>query len=388
MVITIHGDKRQEQRENAIRKFTKGEIPILIATDIASRGLDFPHVGFVINFDMPKNLEDYIHRIGRTGRCGNKGIALSLMNEGDKPIFHSLNDFLQKNDQDIPIWFETIYAWIKNSSTNNTTTNLNFNDSADSSKPQNPSLRNDNKTHNNITNKLFLGKKHYNNHNPRENSIINNQIYNIYSNNDCESNSYQEYACSYNHEFNLGNDQEIWQRGLNDTYSFQKNFYRNNNFKNNRYNYKYNNRAYNFRQTYFNNYINNLNESYNFIGETGRDNMINQTSFNHLEFPTEISRNITYDQLAFSENNEFQEMETPSHNNIYKDSTMNYNLNFNNNGDKILYKPLNNCMINYTTNNLPKEFLLEENNFHRNNKEEEKDVDEPTGNTWIGHTDN
>ena len=67
-VLAIHGDKPQIQRQEAIRLFSNGEVPILIATDVASRGLDFPNVSYVFNFDMPKNIEDYIHRIGRTGR--------------------------------------------------------------------------------------------------------------------------------------------------------------------------------------------------------------------------------------------------------------------------------------------------------------------------------
>lgn len=77
--VAIHGDKPQTKRQEAIKYFSIGEVPILIATDVASRGLDFPSVSYVFNFDMPNNIEDYIHRIGRTGRVGNKGTAISFL---------------------------------------------------------------------------------------------------------------------------------------------------------------------------------------------------------------------------------------------------------------------------------------------------------------------
>jgi ATP-dependent RNA helicase DDX3X len=105
-VIGIHGDKIQIERQNAIKKFSSGEIPILIATDVASRGLDFPNVSYVFNFDMPKNIEDYIHRIGRTGRVGNKGKAISFYNSNNKQIGFSLVKELKKANQKIPDFLE------------------------------------------------------------------------------------------------------------------------------------------------------------------------------------------------------------------------------------------------------------------------------------------
>ncbi len=82
----IHGDLRQRRREAVIRAFRKGVSRILVATDVAARGLDIPHIKHVINFDLPQCPEDYIHRIGRTGRAGMEGFALSyvLPNEGGK----------------------------------------------------------------------------------------------------------------------------------------------------------------------------------------------------------------------------------------------------------------------------------------------------------------
>ena len=85
--------------------FTKGDVPILIATDVASRGLDLPSVSYVINFEMPTNIEDYVHRIGRTGRVGNSGIAISFVNEGNKQIIKDLYFLMKTLNQEIPSWF-------------------------------------------------------------------------------------------------------------------------------------------------------------------------------------------------------------------------------------------------------------------------------------------
>lgn len=76
---SIHGNKSQNYRLKALRAFKAGEVRILIATDIAARGLDIDNVSHVINYDLPANYEDYVHRIGRTGRADKKGVALSLI---------------------------------------------------------------------------------------------------------------------------------------------------------------------------------------------------------------------------------------------------------------------------------------------------------------------
>ncbi|MDP2860439.1 MAG: DEAD/DEAH box helicase, partial [bacterium] len=75
----IHGNKRQSQRTRALERFKRSEIQVLIATDVASRGLDIPNVSHVINYDLPDSYEAYIHRIGRTGRLDKKGIALTFV---------------------------------------------------------------------------------------------------------------------------------------------------------------------------------------------------------------------------------------------------------------------------------------------------------------------
>ena len=75
----IHGNKNQNQRQRALQQFKTSEIQVLLATDVASRGLDIENVTHVINYDMPASIEDYIHRIGRTGRAGKKGTALTFV---------------------------------------------------------------------------------------------------------------------------------------------------------------------------------------------------------------------------------------------------------------------------------------------------------------------
>jgi len=77
-VLSIHGDKSQQERDWALNDFRGGRNPILVATDVASRGLDVDDIKFVINFDYPNCSEDYVHRIGRTGRAGAAGTAYTF----------------------------------------------------------------------------------------------------------------------------------------------------------------------------------------------------------------------------------------------------------------------------------------------------------------------
>ncbi len=83
---------------------------------MASRGIDFPNVAFVFNFDMPTNIDDYIHRIGRSGRCGNKGKAISFIDEKCTPMAEDLQKLLKKHHQNVPHWFAD---FCKNSSKRN-----------------------------------------------------------------------------------------------------------------------------------------------------------------------------------------------------------------------------------------------------------------------------
>ncbi|MEN9560790.1 MAG: hypothetical protein RIQ56_63, partial [Candidatus Parcubacteria bacterium] len=76
---SIHGNKSQSQRERALGEFKQNRVRVLVATDVAARGLDIPKVSHVINFDAPNTYEDYVHRIGRTGRAGERGQALTFI---------------------------------------------------------------------------------------------------------------------------------------------------------------------------------------------------------------------------------------------------------------------------------------------------------------------
>ena len=85
--VNIHGKMTQQLRLNSLNKFKGGERNILIATDVASRGLDIPNVDVVINFDIPGNSKDYVHRVGRTARAGRTGRAVTLVTQYDVEIF-------------------------------------------------------------------------------------------------------------------------------------------------------------------------------------------------------------------------------------------------------------------------------------------------------------
>ena len=101
---SIHGDKSQREREEALRSFKRGITPVMVATDVAARGLDIPNVTQVINYDLPTNTDDYVHRIGRTGRAGNTGAALAFCNEKNSGIVRELRDLLDENNQEVPAW--------------------------------------------------------------------------------------------------------------------------------------------------------------------------------------------------------------------------------------------------------------------------------------------
>lgn len=99
----IHGDKVQNQRDRALRMFKNGEMNIMLATDVASRGLHVDDIELVLNFDFPMNIEDYVHRIGRTGRAGKKGRAISFFTRGvDEKRVHDLIKVLKQSEQEIP----------------------------------------------------------------------------------------------------------------------------------------------------------------------------------------------------------------------------------------------------------------------------------------------
>lgn len=111
--ISIHGDKSQNEREEALRLFKTGYKPILVATAVAARGLDISNVKFVVNFDLPTDIDEYVHRIGRTGRAGNTGEAISFFNEKNRNISRDLFDILSETQQEIPEFLKKIVDEIR-----------------------------------------------------------------------------------------------------------------------------------------------------------------------------------------------------------------------------------------------------------------------------------
>ena len=108
-VAAIHGGKEQSEREAAIDNFKAGKADVLVATDVASKGLDFPEIQHVVNFDMPDEIENYVHRIGRTGRCGKTGIATTFINKKqNESILLDLKHLLKEAGQRIPPVLEAL----------------------------------------------------------------------------------------------------------------------------------------------------------------------------------------------------------------------------------------------------------------------------------------
>uniref|UniRef100_A0A3P9AN51 RNA helicase n=1 Tax=Esox lucius TaxID=8010 RepID=A0A3P9AN51_ESOLU len=105
---SIHGDRSQRDREEALNHFRSGRCPILVATAVAARGLDISNVKHVINFDLPSDIEEYVHRIGRTGRVGNLGLATSFFNDKNSNITKDLLDILVEAKQEVPSWLESL----------------------------------------------------------------------------------------------------------------------------------------------------------------------------------------------------------------------------------------------------------------------------------------
>lgn len=131
--ISIHGDKSQWEREEALYLFKKGSRPVLVATAVAARGLDINDIRIVINFDLPSDIDDYVHRIGRTGRAGSRGQAISFFNERNYKISADLYQVLKESHQKIP---EFLNASVGKSSRCTATSYVGFTRKEDSKVPQ------------------------------------------------------------------------------------------------------------------------------------------------------------------------------------------------------------------------------------------------------------
>jgi superfamily II DNA/RNA helicase len=99
----MHSDLEQSQRENVMLDFKAGRIKVLVATDIVSRGIDIDDIRLVVNYDVPRDCEDYVHRIGRTARANNDGVAITFVSEQDQGYFYKLEKFLEKDIYKIPM---------------------------------------------------------------------------------------------------------------------------------------------------------------------------------------------------------------------------------------------------------------------------------------------
>jgi len=105
--LPINGDLNQGQRENALNRFKSGQTEILVATEVAARGIDVPAIDMVINYDMPSSLDQYVHRIGRTGRVGRKGTAISFLDSRkDNHLINGLKELLSETKQEMPNFME------------------------------------------------------------------------------------------------------------------------------------------------------------------------------------------------------------------------------------------------------------------------------------------
>ncbi|KAF6264346.1 Asp-Glu-Ala-Asp box polypeptide 5 [Scenedesmus sp. NREL 46B-D3] len=111
--VTVHGDKSQYERDSAISAFRRGVVPVLVATDVAARGLDIPGVTAVVNYDFPSDHEMYVHRIGRTGRAGRKGESLTLLVPEDAAVTPVLVQIMQDAGQAIPPELEAVASRVR-----------------------------------------------------------------------------------------------------------------------------------------------------------------------------------------------------------------------------------------------------------------------------------
>ena len=107
----IHGNKSQGARHRSLTQFKEGRVSVLVATDIAARGLDVAELPLVVNYDLPLVAEDYIHRVGRTGRAGAAGRAISLVTASDRPLLRDIQRLLSTPIQQVAVaGFETTHT--------------------------------------------------------------------------------------------------------------------------------------------------------------------------------------------------------------------------------------------------------------------------------------
>jgi ATP-dependent RNA helicase RhlE len=127
----IHGDKSQNARQRVLDAFKNKEVGVLVATDIAARGIDIDQLPFVINFDLPNIPETYVHRIGRTGRAGNGGVAISFCSKDEAPYWKDIQKLIKV---DVATISDHPYPWHEGSPTEEKAPEKNSNRSGDAHK--------------------------------------------------------------------------------------------------------------------------------------------------------------------------------------------------------------------------------------------------------------
>merc|ERR1711934_933929 len=109
--IAMHGDKTQQERQKGLADFVSGKTPVMLATDVCARGLDIDGVSYVVNFDMARDVESYVHRIGRTGRAGKSGVSITFFNEDfDMECAPALAKIAREAGQEVPEFLEKAAA--------------------------------------------------------------------------------------------------------------------------------------------------------------------------------------------------------------------------------------------------------------------------------------
>lgn len=111
VVSSIHGEMEMQERVNIMKEFRSGSTRILISTDLLGRGIDIQQVNLIINYDMPNDPSKYIHRIGRSGRFGRKGVAINLVTPGDADFLSKLKSYYNTQIEELPFDLSKIYDW-------------------------------------------------------------------------------------------------------------------------------------------------------------------------------------------------------------------------------------------------------------------------------------
>uniref|UniRef100_A0A8C9GKJ2 RNA helicase n=1 Tax=Piliocolobus tephrosceles TaxID=591936 RepID=A0A8C9GKJ2_9PRIM len=256
--VAIHGDKTQDERERALKLFKKGVKNILVATDVAARGLDISNIKHVINFDLPNNIDDYIHRIGRTGRAGNIGIATSFVNGDNKNIFRDLLATLEECNQEVPRWFLNLVMKYTASARSNR--NYKYNN-----KPMRNMKNNFSRNNNNNNNNSGFGNNNYHN---------NSGFGNYQNNNMNNGGGFMMNSMDHRNMNNVSNNNLNYNKqsgGFNNNYTYD-NYNNNHMLEGRQYNNNSSSNAFGNNSTYQSNN--------NYANHTNTNNAFNANKFN------------------------------------------------------------------------------------------------------------